>query len=175
MTKKNRKKKPKATRGQLALIGVLSVVLVGVIVMQLPDSPDHKPRKSAGKPHKMLASLAVGEQSAVETDKEVVVREWPKLSLSDVEKLDPFAAPAWYQATLALDTQTEQNTDSQAIAEQLQLKELQQTGAAIVLIAGSQRVATVGPHFVRVGDKIDGYEVSNITAEGVILTKSRAR
>ena len=174
MTIKNKKKAGKATRGQLALIGVLSVVLVMVIVVQLPDSPEPVAARSSEETEPLEAVLGQTELSECADCQQQPGRTWPEPSLAVVRSFDPFAKPSWYQALVGEPLQFETSTEADQTTS-VQLAELQETGAAIVLIAGNKRLATVGEQLVRVGDTIQGYEVSDITAEGVILTRPGSR
>lgn len=173
----NKKKKwAGATRSQLALIGVLSLVLVGVIVAQLPDSLPKPERRARAQARPTVPSALPEEtKSDPKPQKEKPKPDWPAFSPSEVARRDPFAMPAWYRDIQSLSVQENETVTEPEVEQKLVLKELQETGAAIVLIADSMRIAEVGDQQVRVGDKIDGYEVSDITPSGVILTKSKSR
>jgi hypothetical protein len=41
----------------------------------------------------------------------------------------------------------------------------------IVVITDSERVATIGDQSFRVGDTIEGFQVSEITKRGIVLTE----
>ena len=177
MTNKEKKKKKRggATRGQLALIGVLSIVLVFVIVAQLPSSSPPKrsrPRVAArsevSQTVKSIAPTCAG--SCKKTH-----RQWPQVSLREIAGFDPLAEPGWYLDAVTKRNQQPGGGAVQEVSRPLVLEELQREGATIVLIDGQKRIATVGEQRIRVGDKIDGYQVSEITEKGVILTKSRSR
>ena len=178
MTIERKRDRIGASRGKLALVGVLSIVLVVVIVVQLPDS---QPTGQSAKTKEIATSQAPqGETKVVAqtvSDEQDPPREWPKLSLDVIADADPFAWPTWYQAAASSGPLSEPNDRTEAqteVADKQKLEDLQKTGAAIVLITGDARIATIGDKRLRVGDRIEGYEVSEITSKGVILTKARS-
>ena len=174
--KKRKKKKGGATRGQLALIGILAIVLVGVIVVQLPDSSEEPAASSSvnrRRPKRSSAVAASVENNQV--DKRAESREWPEYDADKLAQFDPLAAPRWYQDAIEVQANQPATVQVKEVVEELELEELQKSGTSIVLIDGKQRIATVGEQRIQVGDKIDGYQVSEITDQGVVLTKSRSR
>ncbi len=180
MTIKKKQNKAGVTRSQLALIGVLVAVLAIVIVVQLPDSQHGPSPVAASEPNGTSSSdLDVSIQTQEgrlkeEADKRAE-REWPQFSTEQIVRLDPLSTPDWYKNILEVEVQRENSNIVAETEHDLQLDEMQDEGTGIVLITGSERIAKVGDTHVRVGDKIDGYEVSNITSQGVILTKSKSR
>lgn len=176
MTKKKKKKQGGATRGQLALIGILSVVLVIVIVAQLPDASDNATPSLSKKPRRTPRRNVVAtssEKNAV--DEHAATYEWPDYQVDKVAQFDPLAPPEWYRGAVEVHVRQPEVAQAKEVVEKLELEDLQKSGANIVLIDGKQRIATVGEQTIRVGDKIDGYQVSEITDQGVVLTKSRSR
>lgn len=173
--KKKKKKSGGATRGQIVLIGVLSAVLVGVIVVQLPGSSD-KPIAASRKRPKRPRPATVAVINPQDTSgKEEEPRNWPEYSVSQLEEFDPLAPTDWYRQAVVVQSNSPDAAPVKQVVEQLELEKLQEAGANIVLIDGDHRIATVGEQRIRVGDKIDGYQVSEITDQGVVLTKSRSR
>jgi hypothetical protein len=175
------------TRGKLALVGVLAVVLVVVIVVQLPGPASVD--KAA-----TTAITSLGELEQVDNDKgesnsetnqanknriDTRPRQWPKLSIDTIIAFDPLVTPSWYVAAAQVEPTNEQDDLSLAEAEDnaraAALATLQQTGASIVLIANGERIATIGEQSVRIGDSIQGFQVSDITDQGVILTRPKPR
>lgn len=177
MTIKKKQNKGGVTRSQLALIGVLVVVLVGVIVVQLPDASAPPLASAKGDSTQLSVQSIFGStnQEEEEAQEQRAARKWPKFSSQQLGRLDPLSTPDWYKSILEVVEKKQDSEKVTEVAHDIELKEMQDTGTAIVLIAGPQRIAKVGDSRVRVGDKIDGYEVSNITSEGVILTKSKSR
>jgi hypothetical protein len=176
-----------ATRGKLALVGVLAVVLVVVIVVQLPGPASVDKAATAA-----ITSLAELEQAdndkgesnsatkqANKTRIDTTPRQWPELSMDTITASDPLAAPSWYVAAAQVEPTNEQDDPSLAEAEDnaraAALATLQQTGASIVLIANGERIATIGDQSVRIGDSIEGFQVSDITDQGVVLTRPKPK
>lgn len=174
-----------ASRGKLALVGVLVVVLVTVIVMQLPSSTNNDNLPTAavsdlpGWEGDASANAASGPPAPQTAPVEKPPRKWPELSMEVIVACDPLAAPTWYLDALQLDQSKEQSDGNLVSTEESPdepaLADLQQAGTTIVLIAGGERIATIGERQLRIGDRIEGYQVSDITDQGVILTKSRSR
>lgn len=174
--KKKKKKRGGATRGQLALIGVLSIVLVMVIAVQFSGSSSskrsHPKTESNRSPGSTVATATIDSQQSAPDE---MPREWPELSVDAVAQFDPLATPVWYQQAFAVEKRLTEQQVQQAETEPLQLEDMQATGAQIVLISGGQRIAKVGDQRVEIGDRIDGYQVSDIDNRGITLIKSRAR
>ena len=174
MTIVTKKDRIGATRGKLALVGVLAVVLVVVIVVQLRGSGgiQSSPAATSVSTHEeqtVVAALSATKSSS----KQNPAREWPELTMDAIARFDPLMAPAWYvAATRPVQPDEQDDSVAEETAENQGLKNLLQTGASIVLISDEQRVATIGEQQVRIGDQIEGYEVSDITEQGIVLTKS---
>lgn len=176
-----------ASRGKLALVGVLAVVLVVVIVGQLPDSSntDEALTASVSSISGLEAVAGEGGESArvpltsEENPESKPPREWPELSMDAISAFDPMTAPSWYLVAARAEQSTEQTDLTQVSTEDEEraaaLVSLQQAGATIVLIANGERIATIGEQRIRIGDNIEGYQVSDITGQGVILTKPRSK
>jgi hypothetical protein len=170
MTEPNWLARSGATPGKLAAVGALGVVLVIVLWSNLaPSRPTaaRKPRQSTSpaKAEKQPAPAVAAQPPKLEKK---VPRNWPKLSLDDVVKHDPFAMPMWYLTARA----DEQGTGVSAIARSAQvLEELKKEQTRIVVISGEERIATIGELSFRVGDMIEGFQVTAITTDGVVLTE----
>jgi hypothetical protein len=170
MTEPNWLARSGATPGKLAAVGALGVVLVIVLWSNLAPSrstaarkPRHTP--SPAKAEKQPAPAVAAQPLKLEKK---VQRNWPKLSLDNVVKHDPFAMPMWYLTARA----DEQGTGVSAIARSAQvLEELKKQQTRIVVISGEERIATIGELSFRVGDMIEGFEVTAITTDGVVLTE----
>ena len=185
MTIVTKKDRIGATRGKLALVGVLVVVLVAVIGMQLSGSSniDNLPTAAAsdmpGWQGNVDVDTASDSSAPPAPPVEKPPRTWPELSMEVIVACDPLAAPPWYLDAMELDQSKDQSDGNPASAEgapdSLILAELQEAGATIVLIANGKRIATIGDRQIRIGDRIEGYQVSDITDQGVILTKSKSR
>lgn len=189
MTIVTKKDRIGASRGKLALVGVLAVVLVVVVVMQLPgtsdvgDVPTASVTEMPGRQGEGDAANPANRNSnppapqSTSTPGEKPPRVWPELSMEEILACDPLAAPAWYLAAIQPEQSKEhaKGRTNETPKDSLVLAELQQTGATIVLIADGQRIATIGERQIHIGDRIEGYQVSDITDQGVILTKSRPR
>jgi len=176
-----------ATRGKLALVGVLAVVLVVVIVAQLPSTTgydnaataDVSSIKARNTHNNDITESEEALPSMEKTQIDISPREWPELSIDAITAFDPLAAPSWYVAAAQIEKTNEAGEQAFASAEDAAdasaLAALQEAGATIVLITNGERIATIGDQRIRIGDNIEGYEVSDITDQGVILTKPKPR
>ena len=173
-----------ASRGKLALVGLLAVVLVVVIVAQLPSSnSDDLPTAPVSRmpEREAAAESASAPSSSEKTSLDKPPRKWPELSMNAIIAFDPLAAPSWYLAATQVERSNENEQDDPTLASAEErassavLEALQQAGTTIVLTSNGERIATIGEQQFRIGDRIAGYLVSDITDQGVILTKSRPR
>lgn len=165
MSLKEQLEKQGATPGKLALIGVLSVVLAVVVIRQLPSTEEPvalaaqttaKPTQSQRKEGDQVAdkASAADEQSP----------PWPEFELEETLAHNPFRPPHWAALPEAL-SPTEANTPGL-------LSQMKQKGVSILIIGEGQKTATVGEQRLRVGDVLEGYQVTDITTQGIVLNKA---
>ncbi len=193
MTQRKLPDKFGATPGKLALIGLLAVVLIWVIVRQLPGSSaavetvnsnsgqatsvSASPKSASTQQVVRRRSAKVISSSNKQSPIAGVHQSWPKLRMDAVLAADPFAAPQWF--TLAVREKAAQDLPAAADDKQEEieksLEEFRKQGAAIVVISNRDKMATLGSHEVRIGDVVDGFIVTNISTEGVVLTELRKR
>jgi hypothetical protein len=187
-------KKIGATPGKLALIGVLAVVLVTVIASQLPNrststtvalnsstpsrteptrqsvSDQRKTRSAGSKP----SNTKVKSSDAPENQSPHV---WPKLSIDQIATYDPLVAPDWLIA--ARNAIPPKDKKSQQLAETERqkrntaaLKILREQGTKAVVISAGEKRALIGEQPVHIGDNIEGFQITDITKQGVVLTET---
>jgi len=162
-----------ATPGKLALVATLAVVLVAVIVSQLPGESD--PEANALRRAGASASLKKGPARSDKKDPALAGKNqqrqdkqiWPELALEEALAHDPFAKPAWLSGGVEEETKPEVDLSRE---KSLVLQKMQQEGASIVVISDKNKVAEIGAQWLRVGDVVDGYLITDITPEGVVLT-----
>lgn len=158
------------TPAKLAMVCVLAVVLVAVLWSQLGGGAQDiakKPRREKSTPTKVEQPQPAKPvvSSTVVSEKE---RVWPKFELDSITKTDPFAMPMWYLIAHAED---EASAAGSLVRSAQVLEELRKLQTKIVVITGEDRVATIGDQSLRVGDTIEGFEVSKITKDGIVLTE----
>ena len=99
--------------------------------------------------------------------------------MDTITAFDPLTAPSWYVDAAQVEPSEEEDDPSLASAEDAAraaaLATLQQAGATMVLIVNGERIATIGDQSVRIGDNIEGYQVTDITDQGVVLTRPKPR
>jgi len=176
MTNKKKKKNKwgGATRGQLALIGVLLVVLACVIGAQLTGGSDEPSSAARKKRTRTRAANVAAASSQEESAEQAEERTWPEYGVGQLIAFDPLARTDWYLDAIEVQANQAEGALVKKVVEKLELNKLQESGTNIVLIDDQHRIATVGEQRIRVGDKIDGYQVSEITDQGVVLKKSRS-
>ena len=159
-----------ATRGKLALVGLLALTLVGVVVKQLPESPPERASleqtsaQAKGNSETSLASADSENRTLLITDKG---REqsplWPESNLAETLANNPFALPSWAKQEKLVEVEESSQTSD--------LAELQEQGATIVVIANGEKSATIGENRYFVGDVLAGFRVTDITTQGILLDK----
>jgi len=191
-SKPNWGKQAGLTPGKMALMVVLAVVFVGVLYHQFggrstpPQSvtvQSTSPADSATTEEKPSTKQSPSAQAVGIAHKKITFRaQWQALSLATVVGYDPFALPTSFPQPPTEDAagalaQNEASSREDLLAQraalaaereqtQSQLAGLRQQGVQIFIKRNNQQVATVGDQEVHVGDKIDGFTVIAIDADG---------
>jgi hypothetical protein len=182
------------TPGRIILIGVLAIVLAAVLYSRFgPESGKGLPatasrsaaRQRATKPGSATAKSA----QAAALKKTGSVSVWQSPNLAAVVKYDPFALPAAFpqprkagdETDLAQNASQAQSASAQLAAleaerakSEAELQALRQQGVQVIIENKNnkkQYVAVVGTEKVHVGDKIQGFTVIAIDANGVQVAK----
>ena len=181
----NLMKKIGATPAKLVVVGVLGVVLLAVVVPQLLGSQQHGPQQHSKSPevptNDSLSKTALKPQPhgnapsentsgpALSKTENRPAPVWPQIPMEQILSYDPLAAPPWFIAAMS---QPKENIKTARNEDNLEvLEELEQQGASIVVITSQARVARIGDLQIRIGDRIEGFHVSDITTKGVVLTE----
>ncbi|NOZ41147.1 MAG: hypothetical protein GXP24_13110 [Planctomycetes bacterium] len=155
-----------ATPGKLALIGVLVLVLIVVVVKQQSESvPENASTNSPSATLQTAKIPAVSPAGMTEKDSqnENERASWPEINFSETLASDPFTPPSWAaQESLTVVTTSDDPGE---------LAELQLQGASIVVIGQEEKSARIGEQKLVVGDILDGYQVTDITTQGIFLNK----
>ena len=195
MSESNWMEKAGATRGKLALIAVLAVVLVGVVGFQVANFRQSASPTQAATPTKTRASRrpltskspgnSADTASAPQQQSDspaAAPKEWPRLTLEEIVAHDPLAPPPWYVTPVvhAVAVAEDDPADQEAaLAEQAArrrhriatLEQLREEGARVVVLTGADQVAAIGEQKVRIGDTIDGFQIIDITERGIVLAE----
>ena len=180
-----------ATPGKLALIGVLAVILVGVIVRQLPESPPVQQANSSStttqpdpqhRRPRATGSASV-EKKENHTDSkesetvEIPVRNWPKIKIDYFLTYDPFATPEWLVEVR--NTESPDEESARLAKEELKQKRkqeiiqaLQKEGAKAIVYSGTEKRASIGEHTLRIGETYEGLKIIDITRHGIVLSET---
>jgi hypothetical protein len=162
-----------ATPGKLAVIGTLAVMLIAVIWHNVAasQSPAESQTSRPSTPQPIVAAATPMSTKPIPAATDVVTtphKVWPKYSLEKVTKYDPLAKPMWFLMAQA----AEEGTAGASLARSAQvLEELKKQPTKIVVISGNERIATIGELSFRVGDTIEGFQVTEITTDGIVLTE----
>lgn len=170
MTGRNWLEKAGASPAKLALVGVLSLALVAVFRHNASSTaaapPDKKARQATAPQNELVSQSRPVAVKMLQTQEP---KKWPKIAFESIVAHDPFALPMWY-----LTAQADEAGTAGSLARTTQvLEELKKQKSKIVVITDEERVAMIGELNLRVGDTIEGFEVTEITTEGIVLTELR--
>jgi hypothetical protein len=165
-----------ATRGKLALVGLLAMVLVYVLWSNFAGSQEHLAITEPGSMPVVPPAVVSPSPSASKTQPEVtpgtspfgafaVDGSWPEPDLEVLVKFDPLSAPPWMGVVEQLD---EGPCDDEAQSKSLE--ELQKAQNAIIFMSGKQRVARIGGEDYRIGDMVGHYKITDISSAGIVLS-----
>lgn len=185
MNEPSRMKKIGATPAKLALVGVLAVVLLVVIVGQLPTSqaPSEIASRQTTQSNEQskrpkLAQTKKQTEGSLEKTK-AAPRVWTEMTVESIVAFDPLAKPDWLitaEASLVDGSEGIFSDKSQREAKKAAvLKQLMQEGTKIVVISSGEKRATLGEQQVRIGDQFEGFEITDITKQGVVLSELEQR
>jgi hypothetical protein len=164
------------------LVGVLSLVLGVVVFQQLPSSrPQSEPHNESSSPavvsrerptRRQRGSAQAASQTASSTKEQEktdqpqpTVPRWPESPLPETLANNPFRLPAW-----AADNESLAGGEGPS-----ELLPLQEQGASIVVIGNEVKSATVGDQTYHVGDVLEGYRITDITTQGILLDRLNSR
>ena len=165
-----------ATPGKLALIGVLAVILAYVVISQLPngsssaakpDPPSRRtPRRGAN-----ATTVEITKPAALATEREA----WPQPDLKQAVANDPFARPLWARVAQGQGSESPTNRSMAQLAQAAEdakaeaLAKLRAEGATMIVVLDGKPLALVGERQIRIGDRLEGFYVQDITASGIVL------
>jgi hypothetical protein len=168
-----------ATRGKLAAMGLLAVVLVGVLASNFRGEADAAASLAVANegPRPRARAVVAAAKASESPDpsatsasdspfgKFAVDAHWPGYSLDELVRFDPLAAPTWNAPTAAANKEGAQTAS---------LQQLQEAQNAIILVSGNERVARIGSQEYRVGDKVGSYLITGISSAGIVLSEATA-
>ncbi len=159
-----------ATPGKLKLIALLGCVLLYVIVSQIPFGGVTSASTKRRTPPTTSSPKPAGKQiapSPIATSK-----PWPAPDLSVIARHDPFALPPWARSASTAGTTRVASGKPIALKDQKNvLEKLHASGIAVVMIVDGEPLALVGNRQIRVGDDLEGFEVTAITESGILLSE----
>jgi hypothetical protein len=157
------KKRFGATPAKLALVAVLAVVQLAVIVRAVWHRSEVV-AIAAPSAESTPATTSTPAATPGPTNEARDATRWPVASLEEALAFDPFQKPQWLMEITAA-------TESAIANPSESLQQLKQEGASIVVLSDDGKAATIGDQQFRIGDVIDGYQVTDITIHGVEFTR----
>lgn len=161
-----------ATRGKLTLVGVLAVVLVYVLASNFRNSADDlavASARPAGARAMRTGAKSRGAKPAAAAESPfgdfAADADWPQAPLDRVVSFDPLATPAWRAGDAHAATKS-------GAPGAPSLAQLQQAQNAIIFVAGDERVARIGAQDYHVGDIVGGFQITEISSQGIVLSES---
>lgn len=155
------------TPGRLVLMGVLAVTLAYVLISQLPvrQPTTHATPSRAEKDSVQATAQTVTQPSTA------AAKPWPAVNLAVVEAHDPFARPGWAGLPVA-EAQPGSASDDMNNPTRARnvLDQLMAAGTNAIVIVDDERLALIGERQIRIGDRVEGLTVTDITEAGIILT-----
>ncbi|HYO25645.1 MAG TPA: hypothetical protein VEQ85_11940 [Lacipirellulaceae bacterium] len=159
-----------ATRGKLALVAILAVVLAYVVASNFRGSAEEPfVAPEAAAPSENIASLPGGEPRRAPASniqspfgEFAVDRPWKTPPLDQLAGFDPLALPSWKAAPAEA---AEENPAAPS------LDDIQQADSAIIFVTGNERVARIGDQDYHVGDHVGRLEVKDISSAGIVLSE----
>lgn len=163
------------TPGRAVVVAALGVGLFAVWgpqVVKLVSKPGAGSTPAAQSRHSAIVAAppARAPQNAAPASapkKERTERALPVCSVAEAATYDPFAAPAWSPSASDPASGAGAAASDESVAERFE--SLRKKGVAMVFVSAAGEAAQVGDKTLRVGDRIDGFEVVGIDAAGVVL------
>lgn len=176
-----------------AVVAVLALVLIVICVMQFsgpapaPTPTDRSEARKTGpttRARRPVPAATVNRPKLPKVTKSGQSSAWPKLSLGTIVQYDPFQLPQRVAARIRQQEETKKRAaarlktiNSQQAEEDTRraqmLAELQKAGVELIITGRSRVVAIIDSRPVQVGDNINGLTVSEIRADGVVLTDKK--
>lgn len=165
-----------ATPGKLALIGVLALVLGYVVISQLPGGGSSSAESEPPSPRVPRRAAKSTTSDSTRSSEAVAVREaWPQPDLEQAVATDPFAQPLWARTDQAAAGESSPQQSAAQVAQSAEaaksqaLAKLRAEGAAVIVVLDGKPLALVGERQVRIGDRLEGFYVQDITESGIVL------
>lgn len=168
-----------ATPGKLLLVAMLAIVLVAAWMYQVGGSSTAGtppgPRETRRKPGLPEKPPVAGAQGGAERCETAVVR---KISLEEALRHDPFALAGPLAQTVAAATAESKNSgkplgevdDPERRVKQA-ISAVRSKGVKMVVLGRDENLALVGDRPVRVGEMLEGLQVTSITPQGITLSE----
>ncbi|QDS98950.1 hypothetical protein [Adhaeretor mobilis] len=168
--KKSNPSKIGATPGKLAVVGLLSIVLIFVVFRGAGKNSAVRPRAALAA--SSLSEVVVNPQGSKpseerKADVALFKGDWPQIAIDNVVAFDPLGTVLpGDDERAALAGGQQEDTEGDAT-----LAGIKESGSAIVLLSGGEKIARYGTLELRIGDKVGDYRVRDISSEGVVLSE----
>jgi hypothetical protein len=186
MSENSEKPKGRVTPSQWLTVGVLAMIFVVVLIVQFGSAgassqpidatiaPVPNSRRPPTVSHAADSQGASGRRPPPKLD-----RAWPGFTLSTVLEYDPFAQTASLasiqagiqQGSKPGDSAARQSEDAEKKRSEREQALAQVRREVVRTVVGTDKgfVAVVGTKTIRVGDRLHGFRVKEITRDGVVL------
>jgi hypothetical protein len=163
--KRQSNKRTGVTKGQLALIAILGVILVGVLASNFSTGEATEfalasPSDAAAAGAATTPSPAAAGPNQSPFGEYAVDQNWPRVPVDDVVKFDPLA-----DGTADLPVVPEYNAE--------EIEELRNAQDAIIFMSDGETIARIGSKEFHVGDIVGGLEIREISSAGIVLSEPK--
>jgi len=163
MMKRQPKKQVGASKGQLALVAILGVVLVAVLASNFrsegtPELALAAPAQSAAVAGATAAGAASAGPNQSPFGEYAVDQNWPRVPLDDVVKFDPLA-------------DGKADEPIAPVYDAAEIEELRTAQDAIIFTTDGETIARIGSKEFHVGDVVGGLEIREISSAGIVLSE----
>ena len=172
-----------ATPAKLAVAALLLFVWIAILLAQFGPGKSANVQSGARKatagarPRSAAArTRSAGSPNESMTARRGPHRVWPEISLQEIQSHDPFKLPKALAPPPKLpvpgsDALAKSAQEQSQNRRQHRLADLQQEGVQLVLLSEHGQFAKIGGRHLRVGDYVDGFKVTEIRADGVVLVE----
>lgn len=128
------------------------------------------PARGRPTPSRRRAARAPAPRPAAKPRDTTPQPELATITLAEAVAYDPFAPPAWSPASGRKIAAPGGRMDEAAVAElEERFGVLRESGIAMILITEKGRAVQIGDQTLKVGDKLEGFEIVEISAGGVVF------
>lgn len=173
-----------ATPGKLALVVLMAVIFVYVLIIQFGGEEATAVAPREARPANLRRQSRLPAAATLETSEDAQTgpahakKPWPQFTKVEIVGHDPFALPDSLAMPIASASSIAQESsaedwrrDEHEQKRRQTLAELKKKGVNVVVLGERVQAATIGGRTVRVGEVVDGFRVTEIRRDGVVLVE----